>query len=84
MAETTKAAAAKDKDPSEIPVADHAQALVDHAREVLKEECKHRDDTDGPADNRTGSQSDSLKDHVLSMDPFKKAIPPGPDDPSKL
>lgn len=68
---------------SGIVVTDHDKEVVKHAREVLKKEAEKSDVTDGPADNLTGDASDSPVDHIVSPDPYKKAFPPGPDDPTK-
>jgi hypothetical protein len=65
-------------------VTDENLEQVAHAREVLKKEAESSDVTDGPADNFTGDASDDAADHIFSNDPYKKAFPPGPDDPSKL
>lgn len=65
-------------------VTEHDLAVVDYARKVLKEEAEGMEETDGPADTFTGSSSDDPHDHVFSNDPYKKAFPPGPADPSKL
>lgn len=84
MAEPTPQSAPKPaSETAEGVVTDHAQEVVKHAREVLKEEAKKSDITDGPADNLTGDASKSPEDHVFSADPYKKAFPPGPDDPTK-
>jgi hypothetical protein len=87
MAEANKPAAADKKAAApadEAVVSDHNQELVDAARKVLKEEAEKTEGTDGPADNFSGDASESPVDHVFSNDPYKKAFPPGPDDPSKL
>ena len=57
---------------------------INHQREVFKAEAEHLDYTDGPADNFTGDASEELGDPFFSPDPFKRPIPPGSDDPSKL
>ncbi len=60
------------------------EKIVEYQLDVLRKEAEKRDDTDGPADNVSGDQSEKFADHVKSMDPFKKAFPPGPDDITKL
>jgi hypothetical protein len=64
-------------------VTEHNKAQIDHAREVVAKEFEDDPDTDGPADNYSGSQSDELHDHQFSPDPFKRAFPPVPSDPTK-
>ncbi|MBM4570264.1 hypothetical protein GS534_24125 [Rhodococcus hoagii] len=66
-----------------IVVTEHDKAVVDHSREVLKKEAEKSDITNGPADNLTGDASQSPVDHITSPDLYKKAFPPGPDDPTK-
>lgn len=66
-------------------VTEHAKAVVDHNREVLKKEAEDMDETDGPADTVTGEpEGTTAHDHVFSNDPWKRTFPPGPADPSKL
>jgi hypothetical protein len=64
-------------------VTEHDKAVIDHAREVVAKEYEDNPDTDGPADTYDGSQSDKLEDHQFSADPFKRAFPPVPHDPTK-
>lgn len=83
-AKATAANAAKEDVKGEVYEVDATQDIVDKNREVLKEEAKNMEGTNGPADNVTGDASESPADHIFSNDPYKKAFPPGPDDPSKL
>jgi hypothetical protein len=66
-------------------VTEHDKAVIDHAREVIAKEYEDDPDTDGPADTATGEpEGTTLHDHMFSPDPFKRAFPPGPTDPTKL
>lgn len=66
-----------------VPYDEHAQKVIDQNREVLKKEAEGVDELAGPADNLTGDASEKPEDHITSYDVYKKAFPPGPDDPSK-
>jgi hypothetical protein len=85
MAEDTKPAAhaAKADAHEEVDVLKEAnKEIVDHARKVLRDEAKHEEHTDGPADNRSGSTAKSAADLFgANPDPYARAFPPGPDDP---
>lgn len=66
-------------------VTQHHLDVVEEAKRVLSEEAEYMDETDGPGDSASLDNSDDpAHDHVFSPDPFKKAFPPGPDDPTKL
>ena len=73
-----------DRDYTDPAHDDHVADQIDADWENLRKGSENLDFTEGPGDHWTGDASEHASEHMFSRDPFKRAFPPGPDDPRKL